>query len=130
MTTHHLTAEQLHIPAVPRSVALGLFDGLHPGHRQVIVAAVENAADAWTPAVFTFLPHTVIKDGYRRLTDDREEEHLLKEIGDCFWMLAELCTVDGYTLGEVGRMNIDKLRARYPEGFDTEHSIHRKANDI
>ena len=59
-----------------------------------------------------------------------EEEHLLKEIGDCFWMLAELCTVDGYTLGEVGRMNIDKLRARYPDGFDTEHSIHRKANDI
>lgn len=81
MTTHHLTAEQLHIPAIPRSVALGLFDGLHPGHRQVIVAAVENAADGWTPAVFTFLPHTVAKDGYRRLTDDREEEHLLKIMG-------------------------------------------------
>lgn len=81
MTTHYVTAEQLHIPAIPRSVALGLFDGLHPGHRRVIVAAVEDAADDWTPAVFTFLPHSVVKDGYRRLTDDREEEHLLKIMG-------------------------------------------------
>ena len=24
----------------------------------------------------------------------------------------------------------DKLRARYPEGFDAEHSLHRRANDI
>ena len=28
------------------------------------------------------------------------------------------------------QMNIDKLRARYPDGFDADHSLHRKANDI
>ena len=36
---------QLHIPARSRSVALGLFDGLHPGHRQVILAATQTAHD-------------------------------------------------------------------------------------
>ena len=28
------------------------------------------------------------------------------------------------------QMNIDKLRARYPDGFDAEHSLHRRVNDI
>lgn len=30
----------------------------------------------------------------------------------------------------VDELNIDKLRARYPDGFDADHSLHRKANDI
>ena len=59
-----------------------------------------------------------------------DEEHLLKECGDILWMLAELLTAKGYTLDDVARMNIDKLRARYPDGFDTEHSLHRKVNDV
>lgn len=81
MLTHNLTDTQLHIPAIPRSVALGLFDGLHPGHRRVIVAAVEGGDDTLTPAVFTFAPHTIIKEGYRRLSNDREDEALLKSMG-------------------------------------------------
>jgi hypothetical protein len=28
------------------------------------------------------------------------------------------------------QMNIEKLRARYPEGFDAEHSLHRKEGDV
>ena len=81
MIIHTLPDGQLHISPVPRSVALGLFDGLHPGHRRVIVAAVEGGDDTLTPAVFTFLPHTVSKEGYRRLSDDREEQEQLKTMG-------------------------------------------------
>jgi riboflavin kinase / FMN adenylyltransferase len=41
-----------------RSVALGSFDGVHLGHRQVIAAAVERAAARdLTAAVVTFYPH-------------------------------------------------------------------------
>ena len=41
-----------------RSVALGSFDGVHLGHRQVIAAAVEQAAARdLTAAVVTFYPH-------------------------------------------------------------------------
>lgn len=33
-------------------------------------------------------------------------------------------------LETIFQMNIDKLRARYPDGFDADHSLHRRANDI
>lgn len=35
-----------------------------------------------------------------------------------------------YDLETIFQMNIDKLRARYPDGFDAEHSLHRRVNDI
>ena len=56
--------------------------------------------------------------------------HVQKELGDLLWFIAEYCTARGWDLGEVAQMNIDKLRARYPEGFDTEHSLHRAEGDI
>lgn len=59
-----------------------------------------------------------------------EPEHLKKELGDCLWMIAEACTAMGWTLEEVMQTNIDKLRARYPEGFDPEKSLHRKEGDV
>ena len=43
------------IPARPRAVALGFFDGVHLGHRAVLQAAFSAAAEEeLTPAVFTF----------------------------------------------------------------------------
>lgn len=81
MVIHHQIDGQLNIPAVPRSVALGLFDGLHAGHRQVIVAAVEGGDDDLTRSVLTFLPHTVIKAGFDRLCTDRDEQNLLATMG-------------------------------------------------
>lgn len=59
-----------------------------------------------------------------------DAEHLQKEIGDLLWGIAELCTAYGWTLDEVCRMNIDKLKARYPEGFDENKSLNRKEGDI
>ena len=31
---------------------------------------------------------------------------------------------------DVMQMNIDKLRARYPEGFEVDKSLHRKEGDV
>ncbi len=59
-----------------------------------------------------------------------DKEHLAKELGDIAWYLAETATVLGYSLEEILQLNIDKLRKRYPEGFDTEKSTHRQINDI
>lgn len=56
--------------------------------------------------------------------------HLKKEIGDCMWMLAELCTATRINMDEVCEINISKLWARYPDGFDENHSIHRDASDV
>lgn len=59
-----------------------------------------------------------------------ENEHKMKECGDILWMIAEYCTAHGWNLEDVMQMNIDKLKARYPEGFDTEKSLHRAVGDI
>lgn len=56
-------------------------------------------------------------------------EHLKKECGDILWYVAMLCHCFGWNLEKIMRMNIDKLKARYPEGFDTFLANHRKEND-
>ena len=58
------------------------------------------------------------------------EEHMKKELGDLLWFIAEYCTVMEWNLEDIMQMNIDKLKARYPEGFDAEKSLHRKVGDI
>ena len=61
---------------------------------------------------------------------DFSEEHAKKELGDLLWFIAEYCTAHYWSLEEVMGLNIEKLKARYPEGFDVEHSLHRKEGDI
>lgn len=59
-----------------------------------------------------------------------DPEHVKKELGDCMWMIAEACTAMGFTMDDVMETNIEKLRKRYPDGFDAEHSLHREEGDI
>lgn len=59
-----------------------------------------------------------------------DREHMKKELGDCLWMIAEACYALDFSMDDVMQMNIDKLKARYPDGFSAEHSLHRKAGDI
>ena len=58
------------------------------------------------------------------------EEHLEKELGDILWMLAEYATAMGWSLEEIAEKNIEKLKARYPDGFDPQRSLHREEGDI
>ena len=55
-----------------------------------------------------------------------DREKLAEELGDIAWYLAETASAIGYSLDEILQMNIDKLKARYPEGFCSENSIQRK----
>jgi NTP pyrophosphatase (non-canonical NTP hydrolase) len=59
-----------------------------------------------------------------------DREHLAKELGDIAWYLAISADAIGYDLETIFQMNVDKLKARYPDGFDPEHSQHRSINDI
>ena len=54
-----------------------------------------------------------------------DKEKLLKELGDVAWYLAEVAYALDTPLDQVLEGNIAKLKARYPEGFDTEKSLHR-----
>ena len=55
-----------------------------------------------------------------------DKEKLLKELGDIAWYLAETAYALDTPLDAVLEQNIAKLKARYPEGFDTEKSLHRE----
>lgn len=50
---------------------------------------------------------------------------LKKELGDVLWYVAALCSKFGLDLGDVMTANIEKLRARYPEGYSAEASQQR-----
>lgn len=59
-----------------------------------------------------------------------DREHLIKELGDCLWAIAEICTACDIDMSEVAETNIEKLKARYPDGFSAEKSLHRAEGDI
>lgn len=61
---------------------------------------------------------------------DPSDEHMKKELGDLLWFIAEFCTALGWELEDVMKMNIEKLKARFPEGFTVDGSLHRKQGDI
>ena len=61
---------------------------------------------------------------------DLDKEHLIKELGDIAWYLAEAATALDVPLETVLQGNLDKLRQRFPNGFSTEASVHRKKDDI
>lgn len=54
-----------------------------------------------------------------------DKEKLIKELGDIAWYLAEAATALDVSLEDILVTNIDKLKKRYPEGFDKEKSIFR-----
>ena len=55
-----------------------------------------------------------------------DKEKLVKELGDIAWYLAEAAQAIDVPLEEILEKNIEKLKKRYPEGFDAERSIHRE----
>ena len=57
-------------------------------------------------------------------------EHIAKELGDIAWYLAVGAYSIGYDLEKIMQMNVDKLKARYPNGFSTDRSLHRDKNDV
>ena len=58
------------------------------------------------------------------------KEQLVKELGDIAWYLAEAATALDMPLEEILQANIDKLKQRYPNGFETERSLVRLQGDL
>ena len=59
-----------------------------------------------------------------------DKEHLIRELGDVAWYLAEAATALDVPLEAVFQGNLDKLRQRFPNGFDTEASVNRKEGEL
>ena len=54
-----------------------------------------------------------------------DKGNLAKELGDIAWYLAETAYALDIPLESILQGNIDKLRKRFPEGFDTQRSVER-----
>ena len=61
---------------------------------------------------------------------DLDEEHLKRECGDIMWYIAMMCHAFRWDLDEIMQMNIDKLKVRYPEGFDIDRANNRNGDDV
>lgn len=59
-----------------------------------------------------------------------DEEHIKKELGDVLWYVAMMADAFGWSLDDIGGMNIDKLLKRYPQGFSEERSNNRGEGDV
>ena len=59
-----------------------------------------------------------------------DKEHLAKELGDIAWYLAEAATALDLNLEDILEASIEKLKKRYPEGFDIHRSLERNEKDI
>ena len=59
------------------------------------------------------------------------KEHLIIELGDLMWYVAQACMALGVTVDEVVARNVTKLEKRYPGGsFDVYYSENRAEDDL
>lgn len=55
-----------------------------------------------------------------------EYDKLLDELGDVLWYIAETASGLDVTLENIALHNIEKLKKRYPNGFEAERSVNRE----
>ena len=59
-----------------------------------------------------------------------DSQHMAKELGDIAWYLALSANAIGYPLEGILKMNVEKLRERYPSGFERAKSVLRDPLDV
>lgn len=59
-----------------------------------------------------------------------DKVHLAKELGDIAWYLAEAATAIDMSLEDIFQANLDKLKKRYPDGFEIQKSLARAEEDV
>ena len=63
--------------------------------------------------------------------NEDNREHMIIELGDLMWYVAQACIALEVSFDEVIQTNIDKLMKRYPDGFfDAYYSENREEGDI
>ncbi len=103
------------LPQVHRSVALGVFDGMHLGHRAVIAAArnvTSPSASVPFPAVTVFSLTGVPKSGGRLISEQQESEQAMS-LGVDEWLSVSFDSIRHFTPQEfVEQVLLRALRAQ------------------
>ena len=93
---------------------------------RLLTAAVGISAEG---GEFTEIVKKIAFQG-KELTEDTKT-HMVKELGDVFWYIAQACNALGLDFQTIVVTNMIKLAARYPGGeFDVFNSENRAEGDI
>lgn len=87
------------------------------GENRQVIAALGLAGEA---GEFANLIKKLVAHGHKI-----SKNELTDELGDVLWYLAEAASSCNIKLEDIAHQNIEKLKARYPDGFSQERSINR-----
>lgn len=59
-----------------------------------------------------------------------DTENLKEELGDIIFYMQKLCNMYGWTLNEVTKANMDKLKKRYPSGTYSDAQAQARADKV
>lgn len=89
-----------------------LSSAIYPREYAILYPALKLAGEAGEVAEKV---GKVLRDSGGVFSEDKKRE-LAKEIGDVLWYCAALASDIGFTMDNVGRMNIEKLASRKERG--------------
>lgn len=95
----------------------------HPSNDEILLNGVMGLAGESGECVDMMKKH--LFQGH-----ELDKEYIAKELGDVAWYIALSAYAMGYDLETILQMNVDKLRKRYPNGFEAERSLHRQEGDV
>ena len=107
------------------SDSLDVIDNFGVSPERVLTAALGIWAEG---GEFTEVVKKCIFQG--KPMDDDAQYHMKRELGDLCWYIAQACIALGISFEDVLNTNIQKLEARYPDGFEAFRSENREEGDI
>ena len=106
--------------------SLSYLDGEGSNIQRLLTASVGLSAES---GEFMEIVKKMLFQG-KPWTDDNRE-HLIIELGDVMWYVAQACMALDISFDEVLERNVKKLEKRYPGGhFDISDSENRAADDL
>ena len=107
------------------SDSLDVIDNFGVSPERVLTAAIGISAEG---GEFAEIVKKCIFQG--KPMDDDAQYHMKRELGDIVWYVVQACIALGISFEDVIDTNIQKLEARYPEGFESFRSENRSEGDI
>ena len=106
-------SEDIKLDFSAAAVALGIFDGVHKGHRALLKAAKEEALKREIPlVVFTFFSENELPKGQARLYSSDIKNELLEKCGAEYTVYADFNKISNLNAESfVEKVLIDKLKA-------------------
>lgn len=126
----NFTNSTISAPSSNQSVLLLKLEELNNNNLNVKIPELLTAAFGLTAEAgeYTEVVKKILFQG-KPLNEDNIY-HMKRELGDICYYLAVACTALNTSLEEILIMNVEKLSARYPSGFDIIKSEVRKDGDI